>query len=74
MERSREEMQAWVKQNLPACAAIAADFKAVLGDVRLVYASENGHQLGQRGPDGVRLSDTQISGALTEGLRGKGGR
>lgn len=37
---------AWVRQNLPTCAAVAAGFRAAFGEVRLIYASENGHQIG----------------------------
>ena len=63
-EKNRDEMQAWVKENLPACAAVANEFKAVFGDVRLVYACENGHELGKKTPQRpertVRLSDCQI--------------
>lgn len=51
---------AWVNENLPTCAAIASCVKAVFGDVRMVYASENGHVLGTRDPDGVKLSETLV--------------
>lgn len=50
----------WVRQSLPACAAVAAAFKAQFPGVRLTFASENGHTLGQRGPDGVKLSETIV--------------
>lgn len=51
---------AWVRENLPTCAAFAAECKAVFGDVRMVYASENGHTLGSQGPTGVSLADTVV--------------
>ena len=56
----KDEKQQWVRNNLPTCAALAGDFKAVFGDVRLVYAAENGHELGKQGPDGVKLSETLV--------------
>lgn len=49
-----------VRESLPICSAIAAGFRAVFGDVRMVFASESGHTIGQRGPDGVRLADTVV--------------
>jgi hypothetical protein len=42
-----ESMAEWVRENLPTCAAIAAEFKAEFGDVRLVYAREAGHEIGR---------------------------
>ncbi len=50
----------WVRESLPTVAAIAASFRAEFGDVRLAYASENGHVLGKKGPDGVKLSETVV--------------
>ena len=58
------DQAAWVRENLPVCAAVAAEFKAEFGDVRLVYAAENGHTLGKPGPTGVSLADTSISGSM----------
>jgi hypothetical protein len=52
-----ESMAEWVRENLPTCAAVAAEFKAEFGDVRLVYASEGGHVLGTAsdgGEEGMR--------------------
>ena len=42
----RDEVAAWVAEHLPTCHAVASEFRSVLGEVRLVYASENGHALG----------------------------
>jgi len=42
-----ESMAEWVRENLPTCAAVAAEFKAEFGDVRLVYAKEAGHEIGK---------------------------
>lgn len=50
----------WVKTNLPTCAAVAAEFRAAFGEVRLAYASENGHEIGTRSPDGVKMSETNV--------------
>lgn len=52
------EMAEMVRDNLPTCASVADAFKAEFGSVRLVYASENGHELGKRIHDGVPLSET----------------
>lgn len=41
------ERQQWVRDNMPVIAAIANEFKAEFGDVRLVFASENGHVIGK---------------------------
>lgn len=50
----------WVRENLPTVAAVAARFRAEFGDVRLVHAVENGHEIGRSGPDGVKLSETVV--------------
>lgn len=54
------ERQQWVRDNMPTVASVAGEFKAVFSEVRLVFASENGHVLGKPGPDGVRMSDTVV--------------
>ena len=46
--------------NLPTVSAFANMLRAEFGEVRLVFASENGHVLGKPGPDGVRMSDTVV--------------
>ena len=43
-------MRQFVQDNLPHCAAVAAKFKAAFGDVRMVYACENGHEIGNKTP------------------------
>lgn len=65
------ERQQWVRDNLPISAAIASEFKAVFGDVRLVFASENGHVLGKPGPDGVKLSETVVGRMFPEEPEGR---
>ncbi len=42
-----EEMRKWVTENMPTVAAFAAAMRAEFGEVRLIYASENGHTLGK---------------------------
>lgn len=55
------EKRQWVRENLPVCAAFAAEVAAVFGpDVRMVYACEAGHTFGRPGPVGIRLSDMVI--------------
>lgn len=56
----REAMAEQIRKLVPTCAAIAAQFRAEFPEVRLVYASENGHTIGQRSPDGVKLSETGV--------------
>lgn len=41
-------MAEWVRETLPTCAAVAAEFRESFGDVRLVYAREAGHEIGRR--------------------------
>ena len=66
-DESRDEKRKWVQDNMPTCAAIAAEFKNVFGDVRLVYASEAGHVIGKLGQDGVKLSDTVVGSMSASG-------
>lgn len=44
---SSAEMAEWVRLNMPTVAAFATAMRDEFGDVRLVYASENGHTLGK---------------------------
>lgn len=46
----------WVRENLPECASIAASFRAEFGDVRMTYASENGHVLGKESTEAVGVN------------------
>jgi hypothetical protein len=36
-----------VRENLPTCADFAAQCRAAFGEVRMLYASENGHTIGK---------------------------
>lgn len=44
-------MRKWVAENLPTCASVANEFRKEFGDVRLVWARENGHEIGKRPED-----------------------
>lgn len=64
----REERAAWVRQNLPTCAAFAAQVAAGFKDARMTYASENGHVIGKP----ADVPEIAVSGdALMESLRTK---
>ena len=39
-------MAEWVRLNLPGVAAVASEYRAEFGDVRLVWAREAGHEIG----------------------------
>ena len=56
------DRQAWLKENLPVVAGMVDQFAEAFGreNLRVVYASENGHVIGKPGPDGVRMSDTVV--------------
>lgn len=56
----RSAAAGWLMDNLPTVSAFANMLRAEFGEVRLVFASENGHVLGKPGPDGVRMSDTVV--------------
>ena len=43
-----------IRCNFPVCIAFADAVRAVFPDARLTYASENGREIGERGPDGVQ--------------------
>jgi len=38
----------WIRENLPTCAKVAAEFREAFGDVRLAYAAENGNVIGRK--------------------------
>lgn len=68
MSVQKEEKAEWLKKNLPTVAGVVDEFAAAFGreNLRVTYASENGHTLGQAfvAVDGVKLSETSISGSL----------
>ena len=65
------ERQQWVRDNMPIIAAKASEFKSAFGDVRLVFASENGQVIGKPGPDGVKLSETVVGRMYPEKPEGR---
>lgn len=71
MADDRESRAAWVRENLPGCAAVAEAFRAEFGDVRLVFAAEAGHVIGKPGPDGVKLSETVVGRMYPEKPEGR---
>lgn len=52
-DADREERAMAVRKAFPVCAAAAAEFAAVFPGTRMVFASEDGREIGRRGPDGV---------------------
>lgn len=58
---------AWVRENLPTCAAAAATFAAAFPGCRMTYASENGHVIGKPAPRGLKLSEIVI-GSFADGV------
>ena len=43
---ARADAAKWVRQHLPICADFAAQCREAFGEARLLYASENGHTIG----------------------------
>lgn len=62
---------AWVRENLPLCAAAAAAFAAAFPGTRMTYASENGHVIGKPGPRGIKLSETVVGSFSAQAERTK---
>lgn len=67
---------AQLRENLPTVAAVVDQFAAAFGrsNFAVVFASENGHVLGKRGPDGVRLSETLVGPLPLSDAERKGAR
>lgn len=59
-DADREEMANRVREAFPVCSAIAAEFEALFPGTRLCWLSEGGREVGKRGPDGVKLSETVV--------------
>lgn len=62
------DKQQWLRDNLPVSAGFVSDVAAEFGreNVRVTYASENGHVLGKRFVgDSIKLSETVV-GALAK--------
>ena len=45
------------RERYPIVAEFLDEIRAEFGEATLTYASENGRQLGERGPDGVSVSE-----------------
>lgn len=60
MAEDKASKAIWVRENLPTCAAVAARFAEEFPGCRMVFANENGNELGQRSPDGVKMSETCV--------------
>lgn len=43
----RKAAALWLQENMPTVASVAAGFREAFGDVRLVWAREGGHEVGQ---------------------------
>lgn len=56
----REAMAAMVRDAFPVCSAFAAAIRAEFPETRMVFASENGQEIGKRGPDGLKLSEIVV--------------
>lgn len=59
-DTGREAKAEWVRSNLPACAAFAAEIKSVFPSARMVYANEGGHVIGKAIGPGIRLDEIQV--------------
>lgn len=61
---------AWVRDNLPTCAAAAATFAAAFPGTRMTYASENGNVIGKQSPHGIKLTNI-VLGSFADGGKKK---
>lgn len=66
---SQADKAAWLRQSLPVVAEVVDSFAAVFGreSIRVVWAKENGHEIGKPGPDGVKLSETLVGSLNKKG-------
>lgn len=67
------DRQEWLRENLPVVAGVVDQFAEAFGreNLRVVYASENGHVIGKPGPDGVKLSETGVGPMALPGVARK---
>lgn len=56
------------RRRMPVVASVVDEYKAVFGDdqVTVTYAKENGIEMGKKGPEGIKLSETGISGSFVK--------
>lgn len=45
------------REAMPECTAFVDEARSVFGDVKILYASENGHEWGEKQPEGTPLSE-----------------
>lgn len=74
-----EDKTAWLRRELPTVAGLVDDFAAAFGreNIRVTFASENGHEIGRRAPHSderaIKLSDT-IVGPMNAAARDSANR
>ena len=56
------------RRRMPIVASVVDEFKSVFGDdqVTVTHAKENGIEMGKKGPEGIKLSETVISGSYVK--------
>lgn len=70
-EAKREAAKARAEENrrrMPVVASVVDEFKSVFGDdqVTVTHAKEGGIEMGKKGPEGIKLSETVISGSYAK--------
>ena len=58
--RLAAERAAENRRRMPWVTAAVDQFREVFGDVRVVWAKEGGVEIGSKGPDGIKLSETLV--------------
>jgi hypothetical protein len=48
---------------MPACTRFVDAYRELFGEIRVLYATENGHEWGERQPEGVMARDMVIDTA-----------
>ena len=53
---------------MPVVASVVDEFKSVFGEdqVTVTHAKENGVEMGKKGPEGIKISETVISGSYAK--------
>lgn len=56
---------------MPVVASVVDEFKSVFGDdqVTVTYAKEGWIEMGKKGPEGIKLSETGISWSFVKKVR-----
>lgn len=58
--RLAAERAAENRRRMPGVTAVVDEYREVFGDVRVVWAKEGGVEIGSKGPDGIKLSETLV--------------